>query len=475
MFKINNFKNIKHIILRNNYNITLNERKYLCKSFSQNNIHNNKINRHSNDINNIKDNVISIEKHLNDKLQSKAKESSFCFSDLYDRNNNKIINNNTFNSYKQSDIDLYNKTIKYILLKDNKIFFIISYAFPNYVNQFTNNFIEKAKDSANMDIKFLSNEKNKNKYNENIELSIKKEYLNNLIFNLKKDAKEITKIKLSFLNSLVAITTYLLYSTTLTPFTSIVFFSLGTTCMSMTTQVLNQIIEKKFDSKMKRTLNRPMPKNKFANKEAYLIALLLYSISVLSYSLNPYFLSTLSFSTMILLIYIFVYTPLKRINNLSMHIGGIVGALPAILGSVAALNSVFMADSLLLAGYILCWQYPHFYGILFPNREDYKKAGFKFIAVDESKDSLAQKHIVLGMIGMFIIVYEMYRRKLINKYIYLTFLISFLYKTPPIVKFTSNPIANGKLIRVRSYIPFMIVLLSYLYIGTKNKINNIKN
>ena len=253
---------------------------------------------------------------------------------------------------------------------------------------------------------------------------------------------------------------------------SLLFFSIGTTYISMTTQVLNQVKEKFYDSEMKRTINRPMPKDKFSDKEGYIIASLLYSSSLFFYSLSPFFLPTVSFSTMILIIYIFLYTPLKRINNLSMHIGGIVGALPAILGSVAAINSIFMVDSLLLASYILFWQYPHFYGILYPNREDYKKAGFKFISVDSTKDKTAHYQIILGMIGMFIVVYYMYKREMLSKYAYFAFLASFFYKIPIIVKFLENPVVNGKLLRIRSYTPFMIVLLSYLYIGTKKQINS---
>lgn len=280
--------------------------------------------------------------------------------------------------------------------------------------------------------------------------------------NFKKDFMEITKFRLSILNSLVSVSTYCFYAPLPINYIFLGSFVTGTICISMTTQVMNQIKEKNFDAEMKRTFNRPLPKNRFTKKEAYFISASLYFSSILMYSQLPFYISTILVSNSILFLYIFVYTPLKRVNNLSMHVGAVVGALPAILGSVAALNGI-PSEALLLASYIFFWQYPHFYGILYPNRADYKNAGFKFIASDHTKDSIAFKQIIVGMIGMLISVYLLYENGIISDPAFIAFLAFYCYKIPAVSKFLQNPVVYGKLIRIRSYSPFLIVLISFLH------------
>lgn len=323
----------------------------------------------------------------------------------------------------------------------------------------------KFKDGFCSNINEISkNDMSKINENETINSIFQNEPINsNALSNRKaiiKDLQEITKLKLSALNSIVSLSTYVLFIGDPNLF-YLANFTLGTLSISMTTQVLNQIKERIFDGEMKRTHNRPMPKRKFTSKQAFALASLLYTSSLFFYSQLPFGISAILLSNLILFLYIQVYTPLKRVNNLSMHVGALVGALPALLGSVAAINS-FPYESILLAGYILCWQYPHFYGILYPNRADYKKAGFKFISVDETKDNIAYNQIVVAMIVMFGIVYEMKRRGIIGEAAFWMFTLSYLYKIPAIYKFTSNPVKYGKIIRIRSYTPFLIILGSYI-------------
>lgn len=276
-------------------------------------------------------------------------------------------------------------------------------------------------------------------------------FINNLL--------EITKFKLSALNCIVSLSTYIYFIVDINLF-HLVSFTLGTMCISMTTQVLNQIIERIFDCNMKRTQNRPMPKSKFTPMEALVIASSLYFSSLVFYSTLPYGISTALISNLILFLYIQVYTPLKRINNMSMHVGAVVGALPALLGSVAAVNG-FPGEALLLAGYILTWQYPHFYGILYPNRADYKNAGFKFISVNERKDKSASYQIAIAMILMLIVVNEMHKEKVIGNIGFGLFMISFFYQLPAVYKFPTNAVKYGKILRIRSYTPFLIILGAY--------------
>lgn len=316
----------------------------------------------------------------------------------------------------------------------------------------------------------LKNTKNSNEdllinnTNNNVNISI----LHRFFYDRKKlikDLLEITKFRLSTLNSIVAISTFLLNSATFNTF-NFVNFTLGTMLISMTTQVLNQVKEKDFDINMIRTKNRPMPKEKFTKFQGLMIASFLNLGSMFFYSNLPLGMGIIAFSNLILLTYILVYTPLKRINNLSMHVGAIVGALPALLGSIASLG-FFSYNSILLALYIYFWQYPHFYGILYPNRKDYENAGFKFISSDTTKDHIAKKQMIIALIGMLLTVLLMYKEGIIQNIELSIFITTFIYKLPAIHNFLNNPIKYGKIIRIRSYIPFLIVLFSYIKTSLK--------
>jgi protoheme IX farnesyltransferase len=227
--------------------------------------------------------------------------------------------------------------------------------------------------------------------------------------NFKKDFLELTKFKLCVLNSFVSLSTYTFYCTNQCAL-DYFLFGLGTISIAMTTQVLNQLVEKNLDKKMKRTESRPLPKQRMTDQTALLIARNLWVFSFFCYSLScP---QAIMFSNLIIFIYILCYTPLKRKNNLSMHIGAIVGGLPAILGSYAATNFLLLPESLLLAGYIFAWQYPHFYGILYQNKDDYKKAGFKFISNDDCKTKYAYFQMLASCLLMSYIVYKFNQMKI---------------------------------------------------------------
>lgn len=284
-----------------------------------------------------------------------------------------------------------------------------------------------------------------------------------------KDIMEITKFKLCLLNLSVSMSTFVYYSSHLT-FLSSGFFALGTVSAAMTTQVLNQIMERIYDKKMRRTQMRPLPKQRMTTKEAYFIAGSLWTMSMGSYIMcAPH---SIYFTAGILSLYIFSYTPLKRINNLSMHIGAVVGALPALLGSYAVTGVVNFSlndPAFLLASYIFCWQYPHFYGILYQNKEDYAKAGFKFISNDESKTHIAYIQLLAACLAMFGIIWKMRERKILNDLTTSAFLGSYIYSLIPAVMFITNPAKYSKLMRVRSYTPFLIILGAFIHASTKRK------
>jgi protoheme IX farnesyltransferase len=281
---------------------------------------------------------------------------------------------------------------------------------------------------------------------------------------------EITKFKLSFLNTSVAITSYFFFANLNYYFLSNFFlFAGGTMCISMTSQVINQIMEINYDKMMKRTQNRPLPKNRISVSSAKKVAFALWSTSTIMFSIiNP---QAILFPNGILLLYVCAYTPLKRVNNSAMHIGAVVGCLPALLGSFAATNVIFLEEAFLLAGYIAAWQYPHFYGILYNNKEDYKAAGFKFISNYNSKNIYAYLQIIVSMAVMAYIVYRLNKKGIMNNFFTLAFSYYFLKNLKAIYPFIYDTKKHAKRIIVTSYAPFLIVLLSYFFY----KLNTYKN
>tara|TARA_B100000700_G_C14948108_1_gene810246 strand:- start:419 stop:1288 length:870 start_codon:yes stop_codon:yes gene_type:complete len=159
----------------------------------------------------------------------------------------------------------------------------------------------------------------------------------------------------------------------------ITFFYLliGTIISSSGAATLNQCLEVKYDSKMERTKNRPLPKDEIALTKAFIFGILFSLIGPLIIWLKINILcSVISFLT--IFIYVFIYTPLKRYSTLNTVVGAIPGALPPLGGWVAATNTINM-EGLMLFGILFTWQIPHFLSLAVIYKDDYLKGGFKML------------------------------------------------------------------------------------------------
>ena len=147
---------------------------------------------------------------------------------------------------------------------------------------------------------------------------------------------------------------------------------------------INQIIEKDLDKLMSRTLNRPIPTGRITVNEAttFAVVCLIGSLIVLWVSTNPL---TVALSFISMLLYSFVYTPLKRVGPIAVFVGAIPGALPPLLGWIAASGSI-THEALIIFGIQFIWQFPHFWAIAWVADDDYKKAGFKLLPSGGGKD-----------------------------------------------------------------------------------------
>ncbi len=146
----------------------------------------------------------------------------------------------------------------------------------------------------------------------------------------------------------------------------------------------NEIMERDLDKLMKRTQNRPLPLQLISLQEAYwftaLIALL--GITLLWIFTNPL---TTGLGILSMLLYVFAYTPLKRVGPIAVFVGAIPGAMPPLLGWTAATGAITY-EALIIFGIQFIWQFPHFWAIAWVSDEDYKRAGFKLLPSGGGQD-----------------------------------------------------------------------------------------
>ena len=142
----------------------------------------------------------------------------------------------------------------------------------------------------------------------------------------------------------------------------------------------NQIVECEYDKLMKRTATRPLPTGNLSVKNAIVFA---STIGILGlYILHMINMQCSFFGLLSILLYVLIYTPLKRKSPISIFIGAFPGAIPILLGWVAATDDFGLAAGILFA-IQFCWQFPHFIAISWVLDEEYKKAGFKMMIAGE--------------------------------------------------------------------------------------------
>lgn len=194
---------------------------------------------------------------------------------------------------------------------------------------------------------------------------------------------ELLKFRLSFLVSFSCAFGYVLASPEVN-WVNLTMLFIGGFLMSGGSSTVNQILEKDLDKLMSRTMSRPLPTNRLTINQAawFAVACIIAGTSILIVFTNPI---TTLLSLLSMVLYSFVYTPLKRVGPIAVFVGAIPGALPPLLGWTAATGSIEY-QALLIFGIQFVWQFPHFWAIAWVADEDYKKAGFKLLPSSGEKD-----------------------------------------------------------------------------------------
>lgn len=194
---------------------------------------------------------------------------------------------------------------------------------------------------------------------------------------------QLLKFRLSLLVAFSCAFGFVLASANTNFYTLFMLF-VGGFLLSGASVTINQVIEKDYDKLMTRTMNRPLPTVRVSVQEAIIFSIVCFvlSIAILAACSNVL---TVALSVVSMILYCFVYTPLKRVGAIAVFVGAIPGALPPLLGWVAATGKISY-EALLIFGIQFIWQFPHFWAIAWVADDDYKKAGFKLLPFGGQKD-----------------------------------------------------------------------------------------
>ena len=172
----------------------------------------------------------------------------------------------------------------------------------------------------------------------------------------------------------------------------------------------NQVIEREHDKFMERTAVRPLPLGNLSVTQAFIFSILLGALGVFALNhINPQgsFFGLMSksgaFGLLSMVLYVLAYTPLKRISPFAITVGAIPGAIPFLLGFVAATDDFGIAAGTLFAIQFF-WQYPHFIAIAWVQDAEYKKAGFKMMLGGEKGKYPAFIGVITAVLMTFISV-----------------------------------------------------------------------
>ncbi|OAQ41662.1 protoheme IX farnesyltransferase [Pedobacter psychrophilus] len=193
-----------------------------------------------------------------------------------------------------------------------------------------------------------------------------------------KDFKNLVKLRLTFLVVFSASISFLIAeeSRVAINWTSWVKLIIGGFLVTSAANGFNEIIEKDLDKLMQRTADRPLPSGRMNTGQALVLSLIMGVFG--TFLLGSLNILTGLLSVFSIFFYAFIYTPLKRKSPIAVFVGAIPGALPPLIGYVAA-HGYIDHIALILFGIQFVWQFPHFWAIAWVLDDDYKRAGFRLL------------------------------------------------------------------------------------------------
>lgn len=279
------------------------------------------------------------------------------------------------------------------------------------------------------------------------------------------DFKEITKMGLSLSVVFSSIAGYFLGAETIS-ITTLLLLAFGGYFMVGASNAYNQIIERDLDALMDRTKNRPIPAGRMTVNTAFMIATSFTVLGLITlYIINP---KTAMYGAISIFLYTSVYTPLKTKTSLAVFVGAFPGAIPFMLGWVAARNEFGIEPGMLFAIQFF-WQFPHFWSIGWLLHEDYKKGGFHMLPTGKPDKGTAVQIITYSVWTVLVSIIPVFgftgelRLSIVGAI--LVFILGMVMLAYALKLFKDRSLKSAKQLMLSSV--FYITMLQIIYVADK--------
>ncbi len=287
-----------------------------------------------------------------------------------------------------------------------------------------------------------------------------------------KDYFQLIKFTLSFMVVFSTVVSFLIAPNDLvyvrSKVISVLLLFAGGMLITGSANAINQVLEKNTDALMKRTAKRPVASGRMSVNEATAFAVIagVLGIFTLAYWFNYQSALVGLFS---LLLYGFVYTPLKKVNSIAVLVGAIPGAMPCLIGWVAATGE-FSIGGWILFGIQFLWQFPHFWAIAWLAHQDYTTAGFKLLPGDKGPTKFTALQTIIysammipfGLLPYFAGITDTGAKGIICMAVLFICNLWMVYVS--VLLFKNMDIKSARKVMFSSYFYLMIVLLA-LFVG----------
>ena len=271
---------------------------------------------------------------------------------------------------------------------------------------------------------------------------------------------ELTKPRITILILISTALGYYLAESEMINYLNFFYTILGTAILSGGAGTINHCIEKDLDMLMDRTKSRPIPAGLISIKTAlsFGLAQSIIGFAILWVLVNQ-LTAILGLATIVL--YLFVYTPLKKITWLNTTVGAIPGAMPALGGWAASANEL-SPNAWILFAILFLWQHPHFYAIAIMCKDDYERAGFKMLPVIEKENHRTNRQIIWHAFLLIpVSLYFVVTGALGIFYFWGALLLGIVYLISSIPLLKESSIKNAKLLLRTSvvYLPLLLIII----------------
>lgn len=284
-----------------------------------------------------------------------------------------------------------------------------------------------------------------------------------------KDYFQLIKFTLSFMVVFSTVVSFLIAhneaNIVRSKLISVLLLFAGGLLITGSANAINQVAEKDTDAVMKRTAKRPVASGRMSAKEASAFALIAGALGVfiMWYWFN---MESALIGLFSLFLYGFIYTPLKKVNSVAVLVGAFPGALPCLIGWVAAYGDhrVEWTGGWILFGIQFLWQFPHFWAIAWLAHQDYTKAGFKLLPSDKGPTKFTAVQTIMYsvmMIPMGVLPHYFGLSGNASLWIVLGCNLWMVYCS--VVLYRKMDVGSARKVMFSSYFYLMIVLLS-LYV-----------